>query len=59
MVFESGGKRHSLNDVTVKAMSYEQLEEVFEGKLDWKIIAKEFGIKPTPKKKKPVRESKD
>jgi putative sterol carrier protein len=57
MEFYSGGKRHAINLDAVKVMSYEQLKEVFEGKLDYKTLAKKLGIKPTPKKR--VKKSED
>lgn len=52
MEFISGGKRHSLNEGVVKAMTYEQLQGTFDGKLDWKTLARMLGTKPTPKKRK-------
>ena len=52
MEFISGGKRHSLTESVVKAMTYEQLEQTFKGLLDWKGLAKTLGTKPTPKKRK-------
>lgn len=56
MEFYSGGKRHSIGE-SVKDMTYEELEKVFSGKLDYKTLAKELGIKPTPKKR--VKKSED
>ena len=51
MEFISGGKRHAINLDAVKAMTYEEFKEVFEGKLDYKTLANKLGIKPTPKKR--------
>ena len=56
MEFYSGGKRHSIGE-SVKDMTYEQLEEVFKGLLDWKGLAKELKINPTPKKR--IKKSED
>jgi hypothetical protein len=50
IVFLSGGVKHTLDD-SVKDWSFEKLEEVFKGKLDYKSLAKQLGIKPTPKPK--------
>lgn len=51
MEIYSGGKRFSINEDAVKAMSYEQLQKIFEGQLDWRELAKRLGTKPTPKKR--------
>lgn len=51
MEFRSGGKRHSLNEDVLKAMTYEQLEEKYKGLLDWETLARMLGTKPTPKKR--------
>lgn len=57
MDFYSGGKRHSLNVEAIKSMTYEDAEKMFKGILDFKALAKELKLKPTPKKK--VRNSED
>lgn len=48
--FVSNGRTTTLGD-HVKEWSYEMLEEAFKGKLDYKDLAKQLGIKPTPKPK--------
>ena len=50
IVFKSGGKTHTIGD-HVKDWSFEELKEVFDGKLDYKALAKELGIKKTRKSK--------
>lgn len=57
MVFVSGGQKHHISD-HVKEWSYEEIESVFKGKLDFKALAKELGKKPTPKPK-PSKKTED
>lgn len=51
ITFKSGSFTHTLND-NVKDFTYEELEEVFKGKLDYVTLAKELGIKKVRKPKK-------
>ena len=50
--------RTTLDD-SVKDWTYEQLEEVFKGKLDYVALAKQLGIKPTRKPKKAKSDKED
>jgi len=58
--FQDVTGKTTLND-SVKEMSFEQLKETFEGQLDYVSLAKQLGIKPTPKAKvnKPTEEKSD
>lgn len=60
VVFVDVTGKTTLND-SVKQMSFEQLKETFEGKLDYVSLAKQLGIKPAPKSKenKPEFKPKD
>ena len=61
MVFKDGGNTHHINDKAVSEMSYEDLERVFKGKLDYKLLAEKLGKKPASKfsLKKAVVEDKE
>lgn len=61
MVFKDGGNTHYINDKSVSEMSYEDLERVFKGKLDYKLLAEKLGKKPASKfsSKKAVTEDKE
>ena len=49
MVFKDGGGTHHVNEKAVNEMSYEDLERVFKGKLDYKLLAEKLGKKPASK----------
>jgi hypothetical protein len=49
---QANGQVFTLNEA-VKGFTYEQLEEVFKGKLDVVSLAKQLGIKKA--KKKPIK----
>lgn len=54
IVFNSVSGKTTLSD-EVKSMTFEQLKETFEGKLDYISLANQLGIKPVkhPKVEKP------
>jgi len=51
MIFKSNNRKIQIGD-HVREWSYEEIESVFKGKLDYVALCKELGKKPTPKPRK-------